>query len=150
MNDVIKSDVLNDEDSQRAYAQWVEITIIAYNTDCKISGPYLDHGKFYEPGNKNHEIYANQINGTKIKDGERYTIAACGRSNAAVGVQGSFEVVYDEKIIFKYWFSCPWNTKKNSDKLLNVDRENYIVEKIGGNYHGGALGNIFITVTKKQ
>ncbi|PXA69750.1 aegerolysin family protein [Vibrio sp. 11986-1-5] len=154
MNDVMKSGDLNDEglspeDLQRGYAQWVEITIMPYNTDCKITKPYLDHGKFYKPGNKSVEVYPSNIEGTLVKDGEAYTIAACGRSNTAVGTQGSFEVIDGDKKVFKYWFSCPWNTQKNTDKLIDVNNERFDVKKIGGNYNGGALGNIYITITKK-
>lgn len=148
MNSKTDKDFSDEEKTLRAYAQWIEITVFVVNGDFEIKGAHLDWGKFHEPGNKNKEIYASQINGTIIKDEDSYTIASCGRENASSGTEGRFSLYDGDTEVFEYYWDCPWSGS-NSDRLDVKDKEKYAVNKKGGGSTSGASGNIFITVVKK-
>lgn len=122
--------------------------MLVVNGDFEIKGAHLDWGKFHEPGDKNKEIYASQINGTIIKDEDSYTIASCGRENASSGTEGRFSLYDGDTEVFQYYWDCPWSGS-NSDRLDVKDKEKYAVNKKGGGSTSGASGNIFITVVKK-
>jgi hypothetical protein len=148
MNSKTDKNFSDEEKTLRAYAQWIEITVFVVNGDFEIKGAHLDWGKFHDPGNKNKEIYASQINGTIIKDEDSYTIASCGRENASSGTEGRFSLYDGDTEVFKYYWDCPWSGS-NSDRLDVKDKEKYAVNKKGGGSTSGASGNIFITVVKK-
>lgn len=149
MSNSEENDVFISEDYQRAYGQWVEITIYAVNADFTVNDAYTRWGKFHKPGDKNYEVSSRSINGTIIKDGDKYTIASCGRSDASSGTEGGFSLYDGDKLVFRYYWDCPWGSKNNNDSLDEKDKDGYYVTKSGGNYYGGALGNVFIAVMKR-
>lgn len=81
-----------------AYAQWAEIKIVvAEGQSVSIRNASHDSGKFYKLGNKDQELSPDRINAmviTSSSTADEATICACGRSDAAVGTEGSF-VMYN-------------------------------------------------------
>lgn len=142
-------EISTDDNGTRAYSQWLEIAITAVNDDFTVNDVYLVWGKFYLPGNKNAEIKVASLNGTIVKNGETKTIASCGRKDTSSGTEGGLSLYDGKTLVFTYKWDCPWGKKTNTDSLIEKDKDRYFVDKRGGNYYGGALGNISINVTKK-
>lgn len=131
-----------------AYAQWVAISITAQNLNVTIKNVALDAGKFYANGNKDKEIPKSDIEGHIINVGETYKINSCGRSDAAEGTEGAFDI-YDSDIkIGKYSWDCPWGSKTNKSDWHSYS-SSYTVDVEGGNLDSGALGDITIKIAKK-
>ncbi|MGL5699337.1 MAG: aegerolysin family protein, partial [Kluyvera sp.] len=110
----------------------------------------IDCGKFYKQGNKGQELSKNDINNLVINrttTSDEASICSCGRSDAAMGTEGSF-VLYDgaEKIGRFYW-DCPWGKKTNKKEFTSAS-DKYIVQTEGGNVDSGALGNITLKIAK--
>ncbi len=132
------------EITPQAYAQWVEVEIFAENMDITIKSIGIEFGKFHTPGNKDEEIGKGTIDGTIIKSGHSYKIAACGRESAATGTEGSFELYHGETKLGKYHWLCPWNTKTNESTFTEEKKEQYKLSFSPGNIDSGAIGHVKI------
>ena len=134
-----------------SYAQWVEMNIAPVGLlNIKIKNAQLNCGKFYHLGDKNNEIYAEEIDKMIVSNDQpiaEATICSCGRSDAAMGTDGEF-TMYDDSInIGTVYWSCPWGSKTNS-LFFSPASDEYIVQITGGNFDSGALGNVKIKVAK--
>ena len=127
-----------------AYAQWVDINIQPKNIDVKIKNPVHEWGKFYA-GSKDNEIDPSKIDNTIINKEDSYHISACGRSDAAAGTEGSFDLYHDNTHIGTYYWCCPWGSKTNTSTWTSSS-DNYIVQNTGGNLDSGALGNVTLKI----
>ncbi|WP_310555877.1 aegerolysin family protein [Flavobacterium sp.] len=135
-----------------AYAQWVAITIYPSNFEITLKNVAHSWGKFYKDGNKDNEIQPSEIEGTKIAAGNSYVIYACGRSDAAAGTEGSFDIYDGATVVGTYTWDCPWGSKTNSSNWSPNGPQppfnNYITQQSGANLNSGALGNVTLQTTK--
>lgn len=123
-----------------AYAQWVSITIEPKHYDITVKNVHCDWGKFYQ-GSKDNEISAEDIDGKVVKEGEKFTIYSCGRSDSSSGTEGAFDIYDGETHVGNYYWSCPWGSKTNTSTWTN-DNSDYITQVTGANLDSGALGNV--------
>lgn len=147
-----------DEEALNAYAQWVAFDIIVDGSFVVvIENAHCKHGKFHKFKNKDREMSPEEVDGLQIRDispESSRTISACGRSDAAVGTEGSFDIfLFDQakggpsaKIAVVKW-DCPWWKKSNSFSVKKVN-DDFTVTQTGGNWDSGAIGNITITIKK--
>lgn len=138
-----------------AYAQWATFDINVKGFAVIIQNVDLKWGKFHELDDKDKEIDAKKINGKVIDydtaDKDRI-ISVCGRSDAASGTEGSFELYrYDPstkkatvKLAVITW-DCPWGSKKNTFDASS-ENKNYMVSHSHPNTDSSALGNITIKI----
>lgn len=131
-----------------AYAQWAMFDINVKGFKVIIKNAKLKWGKFHELGNKDKEVKIDEINGKVLDynttDKERI-ISTCGRSDAASGTEGTFEIyLYDEitkkevtKLSEVTW-DCPWGSKTNTFDCSN-ENNNYMVSHSQYCPYGGAL-----------
>lgn len=142
-----------------AYKEWIAIEVKATDYPLVIKGAGLSWGKFYQSPNKDAELSAEQINAIRIEPGKSAIIAACGRSGAASGTEGRFEIHHDggAKLSDITW-NCPWWLGRTlffvSSGCVDIQGEQLEwctghVEE-GGVYYTsignvGALGNITLT-----
>jgi hypothetical protein len=132
-----------------AYAQWATFTIKAKNCNISIKNPIHQWGKFYDGINKDKEIAAEDIDRTLIKDRQEFTFGACGRSDAASGTEGSFDLYDGETLVASYSWDCPWGSKTNTSSLTVHQRDDYLVQLYpSGNLNSGALGNVGLTIAR--
>lgn len=136
-----------------AYAQWVEIKIIASRgLTVSVKNAVLAYGKFHQPGgtevNKDVEISADVINTLTITGGTPKVIASCGRSDSPSGTEGSFDLYDGDIYIGHYYWDCPWGQKTNTSTWTASNNEQYVTEVSGANLYAGALGNITIKIGK--
>ncbi|RPJ77934.1 MAG: aegerolysin [Alphaproteobacteria bacterium] len=133
-----------------AYAQWVTMTLKPIGFDLTVKNVKLDWGKFYAKDNKDIEIDKSGIEGMVINSGLSAIISACGRSDAASGTEGQFDLYDNGRQIGTYYWDCPWGTKTNKSKWTPVveDDDAYITQITGANLNSGALGNIIIKSVK--
>lgn len=140
-----------------AYAQWVTLEIDVKGFDVIIQNVNLSWGKFHQLNNKDSEIKKDKVEGkiiTENSDNEGRIICACGRSDAASGTEGSFEIyLYDpatkkavNKLSKVYW-DCPWGSKKNQIDT-STENDGYLVGHSYANLDSGALGSIVIKIRK--
>lgn len=134
-----------------AYGQWVSYSILADNAELTIKNASTSWGKFYAYDNKDQELTPDQINGTKIPSGAGMynVVSSCGRSDAAAGTQGQFDL-YDgtTKVVTLNW-DCPWGGSTNSWSQSGQNT-NYMVSVSGGNQQSGAIGTLTCEVFKKK
>jgi len=134
-----------------AYAQWAEIKIVvAEGQSVSIRNASHDSGKFYKLGNKDQELSPDRINEmviTSSSTADEATICACGRSDAAVGTEGSFVMYNGPEKIGRFYWDCPWGKKTNKKEYTSASNK-YVVQVEGGNVDSGALGNITLTFVK--
>jgi hypothetical protein len=125
-----------------AYAQWVIILLKNRSQkSIKIKNVKIDWGKFHKDGkhflstaklriyqfamrltgDKDSEISSGTIEGKTIDPGKSYQINSCGRSDAASGTEGSFNLVDDSGHVIRnlYW-DCPWGSKTNYWKITGT------------------------------
>ncbi|TQV91902.1 Aegerolysin [Cordyceps javanica] len=133
-----------------AYAQWVSVTIVNMVSSGAISvkDAQILWGKFYEGENKDNEIQPDQVNKTTVAPGTQVTVGASGRSDAAAGVEGRFNLYIGSQKICGVYFSCPWGNKWNDFRLEDYDPVNsaYSVVHSPINRDSGALGNVTLSV----
>ncbi len=138
-----------------AYGQWVSFSIKTKGFNGVVNNATLSWGKFYKYDNKDEEVDSSQINGIQFTSGKFYpnAISACGRSDAASGTEGSFDIYIDgsdvtdkNNLICKLSWDCPWGSKTNTWGASGYDVEKYIVGIIGGSSYGGAIGNLTVTI----
>ncbi len=134
----------------QAHAQWVEIEIFAENMDITIKNTGLEYGKFHTPGNKDAEIDIGKINGTTIKSGRSYKIAACGRENSFAGTEGKFSLYHGDELLGEYYWDCPWSRKENKSHFEKKTNDTYELIFSPGNLHSGAIGSVSITLIKRH
>ncbi|PHM65759.1 hypothetical protein Xsto_01704 [Xenorhabdus stockiae] len=139
---------MSQENEVRAEAQWVDIEIFAENMNVTVKGVSLKWGKFHKPGNKGSEVKISDIEGHVIPAGTSYRICSSGRANASSGTEGEFKLYDGDIELAKYYWDCPWGSKKNKDDFKPTSNTNYKLNKTGGNYESGALGNINIICIK--
>lgn len=134
-----------------AYAQWVTITLNPIKFNLTIKNVSLKWGKFYKTNDKDIEISKDEIENVLVKSKAGFTINSCGRSDAASGTEGSFDIYDGDTLIGNYYWDCPWGQKGNISSWTSADTScssNYITEVSGGNVCSGALGNITIKCVK--
>ncbi|CCM04547.1 uncharacterized protein FIBRA_06728 [Fibroporia radiculosa] len=138
-----------DGGAPRAYAQWISMQIknLLGNASIKIQNADAKWGKFYKDGNKGDELSSGTINGIVIAPNFTSTVAACGRSSASSGTEGTIDL-YDGtvRICTLYW-NCPWGKKSNKFEKRNVN-SNYLVTIGSWNSDSGAIGNVNIDVER--
>jgi hypothetical protein len=129
-----------------AYAQWSEINIKPKEVNVVIKNINLHWGKFYS-GSKDNEVSAGSLEGKKVLSGEIYTIGTCGRSGAASGTEGEFDIhdASTNKKIGHYYWSCPWGDKQNTSSWSDGE-QGYEVHVTGANTDSGALGSVNIEI----
>lgn len=129
-------------------AQFVEVKISARGgTTLSIKNATLKWGKFYQEGNKDTEIKADEINTITIPSGETRTISACGRESASSGTEGTFDIYDGTTKVGTYSWDCPYISKTNTSTWQSTS-DKYIVQCTGGSLDSGALGSILIKVVK--
>jgi hypothetical protein len=132
-----------------AYAQWVHIIIQNKMASGEITVKQAEAlwGKFYKWDNKDDEITAAEVDKQVATRNNNADIAACGRSDAASGTEGSLNL-YDggNKICYVYW-NCPWGSKTNEFTISSIS-DSYVVQQSGANLNSGAIGNVTIKVVK--
>ncbi|ENM5913050.1 aegerolysin family protein [Vibrio mimicus] len=142
-----------------AYAQWVTITIYATNYDVTLKNVSHSWGKFYDSkqigvagGSKDNEYEPSAIEGKVIERGSSFSINACGRSDAASGTEGSFELYDGSTQVGTYSWDCPWGSKSNASTWSPAGPQpplnKYITSQTGANLDSGALGTVIIQTTK--
>lgn len=142
-----------------AYAQWVTITIYATNFAATLKNVAHSWGKFYDSkqvgiagGNKDNEYQPSDIEGKVINAGSAFSINACGRSDAAAGTEGSFDLYDGATHVGTYTWDCPWGSKTNSSTWTAAGAppplNKYITAQSGANLDSGALGTVTIQTTK--
>lgn len=134
-----------------AYGQWVSYNISADNVDLTIQNASTNWGKFYAYDNKDKELTPDQINGTKIPSGTQLNniVSSCGRSDAASGTQGQFDLLDGSTKVATLNWDCPWGSSTNSWSLSGQNM-NYMVAITGGNQSSGAIGTLTCEVFKKK
>nr|AAL57035.1 PriA [Pleurotus ostreatus]BAD66666.1 pleurotolysin A [Pleurotus ostreatus]BAD66668.1 pleurotolysin A [Pleurotus ostreatus] len=135
-----------------AYAQWVIIIIHNVGSkDVKIKNLKPSWGKLHADGDKDTEVSASKYEGTVIKPDEKLQINACGRSDAAEGTTGTFDLVDpadgDKQVRHFYW-DCPWGSKTNTWTVSGSNTK-WMIEYSGQNLDSGALGTITVDTLKK-
>ena len=80
---------------------------------------YLDYNSCLD--DKNAEIPKSDIENHKIGPDEVFQINACGRSDAAVGTAGGYDIYEDggPKVRHFYW-DCPWGSKTNTWRVTGM------------------------------
>jgi hypothetical protein len=136
------------EGKRMAYAQWITVKINAINSELKIKNATLAWGKFHLCGNKDTEIEVATINAVVIHAGDSYTVCSCGRSDAASGTEGHFDIYDGDTRIGNFYWDCPWGKKSNSFLWASAASQAYVTQCEGGNPYAGAIGNMSIKVVK--
>ncbi|KAI6779041.1 uncharacterized protein J7T54_008259 [Emericellopsis cladophorae] len=134
-----------------AYAQWVYILLQTQSAmsqnQITVQNVYLHWGKFFAYDNKDREISVEQVQKTSIKPGNQAGFAACGRSDASSGTEGSFELWDGETKICKVYWDCPWGSKTKTFTVSELN-DDYAVEARGANLDSVALGNVTMRINK--
>ncbi len=102
-------------------------------------------------GKKDKEVKPSYFENTTINPNGSLTIAGCGRSNAASGTEGGFDIVDPSRgdgIIRTVHWDCPWGKKKNKWSVSG-SLSGWEVDDKGANMDSGALGNITIETVYK-
>jgi hypothetical protein len=102
-------------------------------------------GKFYEWDNKDHEISPAQVDSLVIAQGDTKEIAACGRSDAASGTEGTVDLYQGGTKVCQLYWNCPWGSKTNTFTVRDTN-PSWIVSATGANTDGGALGTVEVKV----
>uniref|UniRef100_UPI0040535BE3 Ostreolysin A6 n=1 Tax=Pleurotus ostreatus TaxID=5322 RepID=UPI0040535BE3 len=135
-----------------AYAQWVIIIIHNVGSqDVKIKNLKASWGKLHADGDKDAEVSASNYEGKIVKPDEKLQINASGRSDAAEGTTGTFDLVDpadgDKQVRHFYWDS-PWGSKTNTWTVSGSNTK-WMIEYSGQNLDSGALGTITVDTLKK-
>lgn len=113
-----------------------------------INSYWAPRGKFYEWPNKDKELSIDDVNKTVIPAGGEHRVSACGRSDAASGTTGSFDLYDDNTKIIHIKWNCPWGSKYNSFEAEDRSK-NYYVNVGSWNQDSGAIGTVDVEVTRK-
>jgi hypothetical protein len=108
---------------------------------------YVTRGKFYKWDNKDNEISTSDVDkqvATQSKDGD---VAACGRSDASSGTEGSLDLYDGDVKVCHIAWDCPWGSKTNIFNTSDIDNA-YLVQHTGANLDGGAIGTVTVKVAK--
>ncbi len=74
--------------------------------------PARNHHKAHPPANKDDEIPIDQVAKTVIPPRGTYLLASSGRSDAAAGCEGHFDLITEDgTIVAKVNFESPWGTR---------------------------------------
>ncbi|KAK4508032.1 hypothetical protein PRZ48_001768 [Zasmidium cellare] len=99
----------------QAYKQWCQALLTnRSNKDLTVKEAEHDAGKFYEYPDKDKEIQPGSLNGTVVKAGATFSVAGCGRSDAAVGSDAEFSLFDGNKKVGHIHFVCPWGIGDNT------------------------------------
>ena len=101
-------------------------------------------------GDKDTEVNKSTIEGKVVEADQQLRINACGRSDAAEGTTGSFDLVdvATQQVIRHVYWDCPWGTKRNTFTVSGSNSK-WMIEYSGQNLDSGALGTISVDVLKK-
>ncbi|KYK58701.1 hypothetical protein DCS_05718 [Drechmeria coniospora] len=133
-----------------AYAQWIIVTIVNFlksGKDIKVKNADISWGKFWDGENMDDEISASTVNEIVVARGQVEQVQACGRSDAASGTEGTFDI-YDcnNKRICHVSWDCPWGSKSNSFEVEVDDEAKYKVIKPSFVVRSGAIGTMQIFI----
>jgi hypothetical protein len=133
-----------------AYAQWAtfELVVRSSNLTITVRDVNLMWGKFHQTNDKDEEIPAAEIEGKTVDKNRQYLISTCGRSHAASGTEGRFNLYDGARLVAKIYWDCPWASKTNKFILEPQGGEDYMLESSGASLDAGALGNISIKIAK--
>ncbi|KAK0645186.1 Asp-hemolysin [Lasiodiplodia hormozganensis] len=135
-----------------AYAQWVIIHIINSFRSGTISIKHAQAlwGKFYKDGNKDAEISSAEVSQITIPANGTADVAACGRSDASSGTEGTIDLYEDDTKICTIYWDCPWGSKSNHFEIRDRNSAaGYMVSNSPYNADSGALGKIDVEVARK-
>ncbi|KAK7039012.1 hypothetical protein VNI00_010404 [Paramarasmius palmivorus] len=141
---------LNDKD--KAYAHWAAFIISnvgGFQGKLKIENFSVTSGKLHR--DKDDEVDKDKYNGKIIGPGEKLEIYACGNATKPSGSSGKFDLVDPDdgnKTVRKFVWDCPLEGATNTWSVSGSSAR-WMVEIVGGNIEGGALGNINIDCLKK-
>ena len=101
-------------------------------------------------GDKDTEVSKSTIEGKVVEPDQQLRINACGRSDAAEGTTGSFDLVdvATQQVIRHVYWDCPWGTKTNTFTVSGSNSK-WMIEYSGQNLDSGALGTITVDVLRK-
>ena len=133
-------------DNITAHAQWIEVKIVSENMTLQVKNASLDWGKFYEKGDKGKEISADKVNKITVESGKEESICSCGKSSTATGTEGRFDLYDGETKIGKFYWDCPWWSKKNTFTWTPEEdiQDDYYTTCQGGHADSGAIGEVTI------
>lgn len=133
-----------------AYGQWIRVALKPVGFNLLIRGAQLSWGKFHVCGNKDSEIPVSEINKIDIKTNKTEYICSCGRSDAASGTQGGFDL-YDGTInIATFCWDCPWSGKNSTSLAVKSPNEYTVTQEPSSVKTSGAIENVTITITKNS
>lgn len=133
----------------RTYSQWVAVTLCSEGATIYIKNAKHAYGKFYKSGDKDTEIEPSTINTYSVKSGEHVYVNACGRSGAAMGTGGSFEVWDNSGLICTYYWDCPHGSAANKS-YFEISNNAYNVDFVSGHLDKGAIGEVGLVVITKE
>lgn len=131
------------------YKDWIVVNVSSVGADLRVRNAKAVHGKFHAPHDKDTEINVADINKIVVKDGQRKEIAACGRSAALYGSEGSFDLYDADTLVGSYTWSCPIRTPTNKSDWTR-SALNFKVEFERGNLNSGAIGRVDIACVKSD
>ena len=103
-------------------------------------------------GNKDNEVDPSYYNNRVINPYGSMELDACGRSDAASGTEGHFDLVDtsdNNKVIRSFYWDCPWGSKTNQWVISQANSKWDVYSK-GANLDSGALGTITVDVINKS
>lgn len=134
-----------------AYAQWIEIRIVAENCSLQIKDASLEWGKFYkkdgEKSDQDTELKPDEIDKIQISSGRSAYVCSCGRESASSGTEGSFNIYDGEQKVTHVKWDCPWSGQNS--RSHESDSEAYGITMTGGTSKSGSIGEVTVIVFKK-
>ncbi|KAG0043660.1 hypothetical protein BGZ83_011150 [Gryganskiella cystojenkinii] len=130
------------------YSQWVSFNIMNNAPkELVVKNASITSGsqpKWFRYNNKDNETAAPD--GTKIPtEKENHTIGSCGRSDAASGTTGSFDLYEGDTKVTTISWDCPGASSTNSWTTSGTDND-YVVNIEGGDKRG-AIGTLTVKVS---
>jgi hypothetical protein len=128
------------------YGQHIRVILKNQSTkNLVLKNGNLSWGKWYDGDNKDNEVSFPTNKVVQSKGGQT-TVSSCGRSDAASGCTGSFEV-FDEAgtQVCEVTWNCPWGAKQN-DYQVKTQSDRYIVTTDTTNLYGGAIGDRTVSI----
>lgn len=135
------------------YSQFVTLRLRSENLTLGIREAKLEHGKFYETGDKDKELDPSAIKAIRINTGAWHNVNACGKDSAAVGTEGFIELVDtdNDRVLGKYRWDCPYWSSANTSAFEWADERltaHYYFKLEPGNVDSGPIGNAYLVLVK--
>ncbi|KAK6819219.1 hypothetical protein RU639_008142 [Aspergillus parasiticus] len=129
------------------YANWITVHIINNTGDniVKVQNAEVSWGKFYQTGDKDHEISAANVNETTVAIGGSADVSSCGRQDSASGTTRSIELWDNENKICKIVWDCPWANQPNDFNIVDQS-EDYSVQHGDWNRDGARIGTVNVEI----